>query len=127
MTGEGVANCSGRVGPFNTGVESFGVLAEDDHADGWFFESTGGLLANEVQRIAGEADAGTHADIESELLAHGDDRAEIAKALATKFGLEFGVGGLLGFRGDSAEESEFVFGEQLDGALRKGIAFIAPA
>src|ERR1039457_4511858 len=36
------------------GVKAFSILAEDHNVDEWFFESSGGPFANEVQRVAGE-------------------------------------------------------------------------
>src|SRR3954463_13863482 len=125
MRSKSVADLRGWVRPFHSGVESFGVLAEYDHVDERFFESASGLLANEVQRIAGEADAGTHADVEIELLTHGDDWAEVIE-LAAQFGLDLGVGFLLWLGSNGAEETKFVLGEQLDRAPGKGIAFGAP-
>ena len=48
-------------------------------------------------------------------------------ALASKFGREFGFRLLLGFGSDGAEQSQLVLGQQIDGALRQGIALSAPA
>jgi len=117
----------GRVRPLHTGVHAFCALAENGGVDLRLVECARGVLADVIQRIAGESDAGTHADIEIEFLAHGDDGRVVDVALPLQFGLEFGLRGLVWLRRDCAEETELVLGEEFDGAIRQGIALRAPA
>ena len=109
-----------RIGPFDSGVEPFRVLPEDDHVHERLLESSRWFLANEIQGIAGKRNTRADAGIQMETLAHGDDRAEVGIALALQFGLEFGLGFLLGLGSDGAEQSEFVPGKQV--TVRSGKA-----
>ncbi len=84
-----VAHRGGRIAPLHPGIESFGVLAEDDDIDLRLVEAAGWLFANEVQGIAGKRKARPHADIEIELLPHGHDGAEILIALALQRWAQF--------------------------------------
>ena len=115
-----------RVRPLHADVHALGALAKDRGVDLGLVESAVGALANVVQRVADEADAGPHADIQIELLAHGDDRAVVHQALAAQFGFQFGLGFLVGFRSNGAEQAELVLLEQVDGAVGERVAFVAP-
>ena len=105
---EGLAHVLRRIGPLDAAVEAFGVLAEDDDVDLRLLEAALAVLADEVERVALEGDAGADADVEVEVLPHGDDRAVVGEALALQRGVELGVGLVLRLGGDRAEEAELV-------------------
>ena len=127
MRTQRIANRLRWIAPLHAGVQPFRVLSEDHDIDLGLLEAAGGFLADEVQRIAGERQARPHADVEIELLPHGDDRAEVLIAFALQRRAQFGLRFFLWLGGDGAEEADLVRAQQIDGALGKGIAFLDPA
>src|SRR5690242_21461179 len=95
-----------RIGPFDAYIHAFSVLAEDHYVHLRFFKSAGSLLANEVQGIAGKADARPDARVQAKALAHGDDGTVIGIAFAAQFRFEFGVGFFFRLRSNRTEKSE---------------------
>ena len=81
-----------RIRPLDAGIHAFGILAEYGGIDLRLVEASISPLANVIQRIAGKADAGAHADIQIELLPHGHDRAVVDEFLVAQFRLQFGLG-----------------------------------
>src|ERR1051325_6831908 len=77
MAAQRVANLLRRIGPLHSRVQSLGVLPEHDNIDLRLLKAALRFLPNKVQRIAGEGEAGPHADVEIEDLPHGDDGAEV--------------------------------------------------
>src|ERR1700757_1575928 len=127
MRGESRANLLRRIAPLNSGVESFSVLPENNHVYERLFEAAIRTLANEVQRISRKRDTWPDASIETESLPHRDNRAEVRMALTAEFRTEFCFRLFFWFRGNRSEESQLVPGQQVDRALRQGIALAAPA
>src|SRR5579872_160890 len=103
MRGEPCANLLWRICPFHSSIETFRVLTEDDDVHERLFEASAGSLANEIQRISGERNAGPNAGVEIEFLPHGYDGAEIGITLAPQFRNQFGFCLLLGLRSDGAK------------------------
>src|SRR5258708_38114111 len=75
-----------RVRPLDTRVHAFCALPEHGGIDAGLVVSTIRFLANVIQRIAGEPDAGPQADIEIEFLPHGYDRGVIDVTLPLELG-----------------------------------------
>src|SRR5262249_14972454 len=79
------------------------------------------------ERVAGEADARPHTDVEVELLPHGHDGAVVDIPFALESRLELGLGSFVRFRSNRAKETELVLGQQVDSAVGQSVAFVAPA
>jgi len=94
---QGIAHRLRRVGPLHAGVEALGILPEDHHINFRFFKAASRLLANEVQRITGKRQARPRADVEVELLPHGNDGAEVLMAFAPQCGVSSASASFLGF------------------------------
>ncbi len=115
-----------RIGPFDTGIEPLGVLAEDDRVHPGFFEPAFRVPPDEVQGIPGKGAAGANTHVEVESLAHPHDGAEIGETLVTQPGAKLGLGLRLGLGGDGPEETELVPGQKVDRPLGKRVPLLDP-
>src|ERR1700751_1950647 len=127
MRHQGIAYILRGISPLDAGVHPLRSLPEDRGVDLRLIEPAIRTFADVVKRVADESDAGTLADIEIELLPHGDDRRVVNIAPALEFRLEFRLRGLVGFRGDRPKQPELMLGEQFNGAIRQSITLRAPA
>jgi hypothetical protein len=118
MAVEGIPNLVGRVGPLDTAVEAFGVLAENDRVDLGLFGAAIGAAANEIERVAGKRDTRPDRHVEVESLAQTNNRRVINVALVAQFRFDFSRRLVLRFGRDGAKQRDLVLGDQLHGFFR---------
>ncbi len=66
-------------------------------------------------------------DVEVELLPHGHDRRIVDVAFTLQFRFQFCLRSLVRLRRDRSEQTELVFGKQLNCPVGQGVALGAPA